>query len=472
MARVGDVLDGKYRLERLIGSGGMGEVFLANHLRLDKQVAVKCLFPDVDDKAQARARLEREARASASIGHPSIVDVYDIGATEAGELFIVMERLRGESLDEHLDGAKKLDAPFLVYIACQVLSALSAAHERGIVHRDLKPGNIFLVDAKQTLPRVKLMDFGISKVLTPESATATPLTATGAVLGTPLYMSPEQAMGEGPVDSRCDIFSMGSVLYRCSTGREPFQADNYLALIHKIAFDEVVPPRELVPEIPVELERAILKSMAKDRDERFSTAAEMFQALCPLVDDGAVARLSLPDGVGPERLTERAIGAVAAEASPTKPSSGTWTSTDGYEALSPPRSRTLIVTLSGWFVVAVLLLFAFFSGQLGGGAADRELSPADEGEAVVREGPVTSPPTPPPRGTKAEQRAQADVESTAEQAADASPSSTAATSKVPERRRNNAIKSGAGARGETGARRGGLRPKRWDGELFDSSADE
>ncbi len=296
MAEVGDALGGKYRLERLIGKGGMGKVYEAHHEEIGKRVAVKCISPKFAEDEGAVARFFREARAAAAIGHRSIIDVYDVGSQDDGSIYMVMEFLEGRSLGEVLFQRGQLDPVLTAYVTCQVLSALSAAHEKGVVHRDLKPDNIFLVSNRQAWPEVKLLDFGISKIIGTLD-TEERLTATGAVLGTPYYMSPEQTMGRSDIDHRIDIYSMGVILYECITGTVPFKGKHAFALVNMILHSPVVAPRDLEPDLSEGYEAVILKAMERDREQRFETASDMFGALLPFVDQVACGRISFPDGI-------------------------------------------------------------------------------------------------------------------------------------------------------------------------------
>lgn len=289
------LLGGKYRIEDLLGEGGMGAVYKATHEQLGKRVAIKALHPELSRNADLTARFIREAQAAAAIGHRSIIDIYDIIQEEDGSLFLVMECLVGESLAELEERQPVLELPLTAYVVCQVLSALQAAHSIGIVHRDLKPDNIFLVKTGQALPDVKLLDFGISKMID-SSRPVERLTQSGVVLGTPYYMSPEQAIGERDVDHRVDIWALGVILYECLTGRVPFEAETTLALLRKITDDNIIPPRHHNPEIPKSMESVILRAMSRDPNSRFATSDEMLRSLLAMLDERTADRVSLPDG--------------------------------------------------------------------------------------------------------------------------------------------------------------------------------
>jgi eukaryotic-like serine/threonine-protein kinase len=255
----------------------MGAVYLGLHQIIGKKVAVKFLHRDLAQSQEVVARFYREAQAAAEIGHRSIIDVMDVGVSPDGEPFIVMEYLEGESLASLLERQGPLDLGAACGIMESVLLGLAVAHEKGIVHRDLKPDNIFLNARVGEPPAVKLIDFGISKIT--REGTSSKLTQTGSLLGTPAYMSPEQARGESEVDHRTDLYSIGVVLYEMLTGKLPFEGENYNQLIVKVLTRQPTPPRQANPAFPREAEELVLRALAKNREERFQSALEMLEAL-------------------------------------------------------------------------------------------------------------------------------------------------------------------------------------------------
>lgn len=299
---VGDRLLNKYKLVRVLGEGGMGLVFEAHHELLGKRVAVKSLHANLADDEQLVQRFFREARAAAAIGHRSIIDVYDVGQ-EGGSTFLVMEFLEGKELADFIEIQGALEPAFIAYALCQVLSALEAAHEKGIVHRDLKPENIFIVDSGHQLPDVKLLDFGISKVIDPKQRGGENLTSTGLLLGTPHYMAPEQALGKKDIDHRVDIYAAGVILYQALTGRLPFEGDNPLALLYNVLNQPVLPPSQLRPDLDPSMEKIVLRAMSPERDDRYPTAEAMLEALYPFTDEQGRPKIALPsrqrDASGP-----------------------------------------------------------------------------------------------------------------------------------------------------------------------------
>jgi eukaryotic-like serine/threonine-protein kinase len=250
---VGEILDGKYEIAREIGRGAMGVVYEALHLGLGRRVAIKTLLGQMGADGEAAARFEREAQSASAIGHPNIIDIFDLGCTQGGLRYMVMELLAGKLLDAIMRRTPQLPIPLSIHIVSQVLSGLGAAHKNGIIHRDLKPENIFVIDSDERPSFVKIVDFGISKMVGPRT-TPSPTSArfagtvAGVVLGTPLYMSPEQAIGQ-PLDQRTDIYSTGVVLYEMLCGRTPIEGKSYPEIMTGILKGSYPPPRSIRPEI-------------------------------------------------------------------------------------------------------------------------------------------------------------------------------------------------------------------------------
>jgi len=270
----GTVIDGKYRLERLVGEGGMGTVWCAQHLQLDLPVAIKLLRADSSQPTLSE-RLKLEARAVARLSHPAIVRVFDVDTSEAGDPYIVMELLEGESLSDLLDRGH-LSSVLAVQTLLPIAEGLALAHAKGVVHRDLKPHNVFIVrDGERLQP--KLLDFGIAKLTTNPLPTGS-LTDTGIVVGSPDYMSPEQARGRSDVDFRADIWQFCVVLYESLTGETPFEAENYNALMRAIVEDE---PKalQLDEDVDLHLSELIIWGLAKDRSKRPASMQELARAL-------------------------------------------------------------------------------------------------------------------------------------------------------------------------------------------------
>jgi serine/threonine-protein kinase len=282
---VGTVLEAKYEITRKLGQGGMGAVYEATHKLIGKRVAVKVLLDKYAQKDQIVARLQQEARLASSIGHANIIDITDIGQTKDGRMFVVMEFLEGESLGALIARSGRIEQQRALRIAKQIASALGAAHKKGIVHRDVKPENVFLLK-RNDQDYVKVVDFGISKSLRPVDGSDSPrLTQTGMVLGTPLYMSPEQARGDEQLDHRIDIYALGVIMYEMVTGEVPYRGSNYLNVLSQVLSEEPAPPSQVNKEVGPDLEAVIEKALEKDRDHRYQTMEEMAADLETLMSD-------------------------------------------------------------------------------------------------------------------------------------------------------------------------------------------
>jgi eukaryotic-like serine/threonine-protein kinase len=282
---IGETLLGRYRVTRAIGKGGMGAVYEAIHVGLGKRVAIKVLLDRYADHPELVQRLEQEARLASAIGDAHIVDVADIGRTDDGRPFIVMELLDGESLAQLLERTTPPESR-LARLVAQAARALAAAHGKGVIHRDIKPENLFVLE-RGGEDFVKVVDFGISKLVGGGTADRK-LTGTGMVIGTTAYMSPEQARGED-VDERCDVYALGVVIYEAATGELPFTGDNDLQVLGRIANVDPPPPRALRPAISPELERICMTAMAKRREDRYATATALADALDALRAGSATA---------------------------------------------------------------------------------------------------------------------------------------------------------------------------------------
>jgi serine/threonine-protein kinase len=270
---------GNYRIVSTIGEGGMGVVYRAEHVLIGRKVAVKLLQPRMSHDAELVDRFFTEARAAAMIQHPGLVELFDFGYHEDGRAYIVMELVEGESLTARLARDGRLPLDLALVIARQMASALHAAHEQGIVHRDLKPENIFLVpDAESPVKlRVKVLDFGIAKLLGVEEERSVK-TKTGAVFGTPRYMSPEQCKNATNVDRRTDIYALGCIIYEMVLGTPPFDYDSWGELVAAHIHETPRRPREVDRELPADIELIILRATAKQPADRFATMADLAQA--------------------------------------------------------------------------------------------------------------------------------------------------------------------------------------------------
>ena len=276
------VLAGKYRLERLLGEGGMGTVYEATHVGLGTRLAVKLLAEQYAHHDTIRKRFRREARAAAAIRHPNVITVTDTGEDEEGVPFLVMELLEGESLASVARRARKLSPEMAGAVVYQLLSGLSAAHAEGVIHRDLKPANVFLELDESGETRLKILDFGISKFA---GDIESGVTGDGAMIGTPSYMPPEQCGGAKNVDGRADLYAVGVILYRIVCGVLPFRGKDRAEIYGRVLDGHFTPPRDVNPELPEALAAVIERALQKDPDARWQTAKAFAEALLEAVPE-------------------------------------------------------------------------------------------------------------------------------------------------------------------------------------------
>jgi serine/threonine-protein kinase len=275
----GSIIASKYRLERVLARGGMGAVWLGRHLKLDVDVAIKLMKPHHTADPESRMRFEREARAAAQLKIPNVVQVYDYGMEEDTP-YIVMELLDGEDLQVRLQRERRLSISATLSIIDPVCKALGRAHATGIVHRDLKPGNIFLARQEVGPELVKILDFGIAKFA--GSAPAGTETQTGALLGSPSYMSPEQVRNSKQVDHRSDLWSLGVIAFECITGRRPFSGDDIGYVLVELCTAPIPIASEIVPGLAPEVDRFFSRALTREPEGRFQSAAEFADAFSEL----------------------------------------------------------------------------------------------------------------------------------------------------------------------------------------------
>jgi serine/threonine-protein kinase len=339
---VGQILADRYRIVKLLGEGGMGQVYEAHHVNINKRFAIKLLRPEIVSNPEAVARFRQEAWSASSIGHENIVEIDDFATLPDGSVYLAMEFLQGRALAERMREEAPIEVAEALDIFIQVANGLAAAHGKGIVHRDMKPENIFLAE-KHGRMVAKILDFGIAKV---SGGEAQSLTRTGAIFGTPHYMSPEQAIGN-PLDHRSDIYSVGVIMYEVFTGRVPFEAESFMGILTKHITAEPKRPREVAPDrhIAAEVEAVIMRAMAKEPAGRHPTMEALAQDLVEVAQLYA-PQLLTPSGtrpVAPPRSSVRQAPALsaplAAAKAPSQPLAVTPT---------PPAETPAATPSSGW----------------------------------------------------------------------------------------------------------------------------
>ncbi|HEX5100160.1 MAG TPA: serine/threonine-protein kinase [Polyangiaceae bacterium] len=356
--REGEILAGKYRVDKVLGVGGMGVVVAAYHIDLDERVAIKFLLPEVLDHGEAVARFAREARSAVKIKSEHVAKVTDVGKLENGAPYMVMEFLEGSDLSQWLAQRGALPIEQAAEFMLQACEAIAEAHALGIVHRDLKPANLFVIRRPDGLLSVKVLDFGISKSASgPGSGSAGAMTKTSALMGSPLYMSPEQMQSSRDVDARTDIWALGVILYELLAGTQPFTADTMPELVLRVVTG---PPaaslRMRRPDVPEGLERVILRCLEKDRGRRFESVGEFAAALLPYAPRRSKTSVERISGV----LRSAGLSATALALPPSSDheakASGHTAASWGRTASPKGRSRWVVVAAAVGVVVAAAAL--------------------------------------------------------------------------------------------------------------------
>ena len=393
--REGDILAGKYRVDRVLGVGGMGVVVAAHHVDLDDRVAIKFLLPDALRNGEAVARFMREAQAAVKIKSEHVARVTDVGRLESGAPYIVMEYLEGLDLSAWIQQRGWLAVDQAVEFLLQACEAIAEAHSLGIVHRDLKPANLFVIRRPDGAWSVKVLDFGIAK-RTSASAAAANITSTAAVMGSPLYMSPEQLNSTKDADARTDVWALGVILYELLSGEAPFLAETMPGVMMKITAGEPPPLRARRPDVPVALERAILTCLEKDRSKRFANIGELGQALVEFGSPRArisverIAGIMAASGIGSSM-----VGGAPPSSTVPANTAGTMASWNRSTSTTKRSRAPLFAALAGG---AVLLLGVAALALRGGGDSRNEAQPSAPAAEAARPAPSPGPPQPdPPR---------------------------------------------------------------------------
>jgi eukaryotic-like serine/threonine-protein kinase len=403
LAAVGDVLAGKYRVDKILGIGGMGMVVAATHLEIDQRVALKFMLPGGQDSPESSARFLREARAAGRLNSEHVCRVMDVGRFDSGAPYIVMEYLQGENLGAVLRRRGPLRVSEAVDYILQGIEGLAEAHAHGIIHRDLKPDNLFLHKRNDGGASVKVLDFGISKI-----SIAGLSTKTGDIMGSPAYMAPEQMESTRNVDHRADVWSLGVVLYQLVAGKAPFHGDTLPLLCLHVVNDEPTPMSEIRADLPDGFEDVVMKCLRKEPPERYADVGELAQALAPFGPKNAntsasriqiVLRRTKTDSasvistefstVAPEELAPaRALPAGNREATTFSATAGQSMSTARVERPSRVFPVAIVLALGA----AALALVVWRGGNDLGGAAGKDPPPT-----IAKPSQGIDPPPPPPR---------------------------------------------------------------------------
>jgi serine/threonine-protein kinase len=351
----GDILAGKYKVERVLGVGGMGVVVAARHMQLDQKVALKFLLPHSLLKSTVVARFEREARAAVRLRSEHVARVIDVGTMESTAPYIVMEFLEGKDLGDLIEQGGPLPVAVAVDYLLQACEAVAEAHSLGIVHRDLKPRNLFLTTRVDGRPLVKVLDFGISKVTGGDDLS---LTSTAEIVGSPNYMSPEQLRAARLADARSDIWALGAILYELLTGYVPFQAETLTQLCTMVLQDPPRPLHDLRADVPVGVINVIEHCLEKDPERRFQHVGELAQALSPFTSSSgssAAERVMAVAGASGRSLPRADISSSSARIAVA---GGGGTSVSwGNTQLAPPKSYAkLLMVLGGVAVITIPLV--------------------------------------------------------------------------------------------------------------------
>ena len=423
---IGRVFEGKYRLDEPLGGGGMGTVYRATHLLIDRPVALKVLSQRFVGDQTAQQRFRREARAAGRMQHPNAVTVTDFGTTNDGYLYIVMELLEGRTLRDLLAHEAPLDPARAVSLMLQACAAVAAAHDAGLIHRDLKPANIFIEQRPNFPAVVKVLDFGVAKFVVEEhDDDYETLTQVGVLIGTPRYMSPEQCAGTVSLTPSSDVYSLGIILYEMLTGTAPFNGETHLGIALKQVSELPQPPREMVASIPEALERVVLHALAKNPNERPRDADELRRELhtvaeelgfehaessrAPTFESLRSAGTESPSGrlvidLNTLRQVQAATAPAVGEQTQPLPAGATNTNQPVISRVNVPVERPPVKTSTLWIAGLILLTAIFGSGVLAArwwrGQDFRVVAQSTPTPTPTPEATPTPTPTPVPAASK------------------------------------------------------------------------
>jgi len=409
---IGRVLSDRYRILRKIGEGGMGVVYQAEHALIEKKVALKILFPELTRRTELVARFLQEAKSASRIAHENVIDISDFGQSPDGLVYIAMEYLDGVDLGHVLRNGGPMSWQRARAILMQIGKALRAAHEHGIIHRDMKPENIFLIQRDGHPDFVKVLDFGIAKVVNLDED-GPRLTQTGMIFGTPEYMSPEQAQGQTP-DYRVDIYAVGCIMYHLLTGYVPFTADSFMGILTKHMLEPVIPPRQRRPDldIPEDIEAVVMRAIQKERAARWEDMNSFCRALAACGGEAYdfsgphSGRIILKVADGSPSAAHAAPSAPHAAPSPYPVVESRPTSTeilplpDTQEMLAQAGARTRRSSLVAGLVVTGIVVIAVVSGMVALRSPDSATKEAHPGSPATAAAGSSAAPAPPPPATE------------------------------------------------------------------------
>jgi eukaryotic-like serine/threonine-protein kinase len=398
LVREGETIAGKYRIDRVIGVGGMGMVMAAHHLELDDRVAIKFLLPETAASTEAVERFAREARAAVKIKNEHVARIADVGKLEDGTPYMVMEYLEGSDLAAWLIQHGPLPAEQAVEFVLHAGEAIAEAHSLGIVHRDLKPSNLFVTQRADGALSIKVLDFGISKTVSLGRSGAS-MTRTAVMVGSPMYMSPQQIRSARDVDAQGDIWALGVILYELIAGVPPFDGENLAELVNRIISEAPPSIHNYRPEVSQALEQVILRCLARDLDQRFASIAELADALLPFAPRRALASVERISGVRPAKHTvSLPLPLVSPVVAPpvTEPPVVEPELQASWRQTTRSRTRTRLFLGAACLLVAALALVVAFGGTREPAPTAVKAPARSPTATLLAAGPTSNPAAPTP----------------------------------------------------------------------------